>query len=162
MTLPYNLLLQKSAREALGINLKDQIVLIDEAHSAFPPICKWRDAAQTPVLDLIPTLLSLSTSHLSYSILQQSFQQVCIYVSKFKTRLSPVNMLHLKRLVIFLDALKKYVVEWKDAKAKEKEKMEVMTVGQLIARLGKKVSGINLLEIESYLKKSKVGMKLLC
>jgi len=73
-------------------------------------------------------------------------------------------MLHLKRLVIFLDALKKYVVEWKDAKAKEKEKekMEVMTVGQLIARLGKKVSGINLLEIESYLKKSKVGMKLLC
>lgn len=33
ITLPYNLLLQKSAREALGINLKDQIVLIDEAHS---------------------------------------------------------------------------------------------------------------------------------
>jgi len=164
VTLPYNLLLQKSAREALGINLKDQIVLIDEAHSTFPPICESRDAAQTPVLDLIPTLLSLSTSHLSYSILQQSFQQVCIYVSKFKTRLSPVNMLHLKRLVIFLDALKKYVAEWKDAKAKEKEKekMEVMTVGQLIARLGKKVSGINLLEIESYLKKSKVGMRLWC
>ena len=163
MTLPYNLLLQKPAREALGINLKDQIVLIDEAHSTFPPFANG-DAAQIPVLDLIPTLLSLSTSHLSYSILQQSFQQVCIYVSKFKTRLSPVNMLHLKRLVIFLDALKKYVVEWKDAKAKEKEKekMEVMTVGQLIARLGKKVSGINLLEIESYLKKSKVGMKLLC
>lgn len=33
VTLPYNLLLQKSAREALGIDLKDQIVLIDEAHS---------------------------------------------------------------------------------------------------------------------------------
>lgn len=33
VTLPYNLLLQKSAREALGIDLKDQIVIIDEAHS---------------------------------------------------------------------------------------------------------------------------------
>ena len=33
VTLPYNLLLQKSAREALGIDLRDQIVLIDEAHS---------------------------------------------------------------------------------------------------------------------------------
>jgi type I site-specific restriction-modification system R (restriction) subunit len=35
VTLPYNLLLQKSAREALGIDLKNQIVLIDEAHSTF-------------------------------------------------------------------------------------------------------------------------------
>lgn len=34
VTLPYNLLLKKSAREALGINLKDHIILIDEAHSA--------------------------------------------------------------------------------------------------------------------------------
>ncbi|EGN98017.1 hypothetical protein SERLA73DRAFT_109321, partial [Serpula lacrymans var. lacrymans S7.3] len=31
--LPYNLLLQRPAREALGIYLTDQIVVIDEAHS---------------------------------------------------------------------------------------------------------------------------------
>lgn len=65
-------------------------------------------------------------------------------------------MLQLKRLVVFLDALKKYVGEWKDARAKEKEKTEVMTVAQLTERMGKKVAGINLLEIESYLKRSKV------
>ncbi|KAF8967073.1 helicase C-terminal domain-containing protein [Flammula alnicola] len=142
VTLPYNLLLQKSAREALGINLKDQIVLIDEAHN------------------LIPTLLSLSTAILPYSTLVTSFQQVCIYVSRFKTRLSAVNMLHLKRLVVFLDALKKYVGEWKDTRAKEKEKTEIMTVAQLTERMGRKVSGINLLEIESYLKRSKVARKI--
>lgn len=33
VTLPYNLLLQKNAREALGIDLEGQIVVIDEAHS---------------------------------------------------------------------------------------------------------------------------------
>lgn len=33
--LPYNLLLQKTAREALNIDLTDQIVIIDEAHSTF-------------------------------------------------------------------------------------------------------------------------------
>lgn len=40
VTLPYNLLLQHSAREALGIDLKDQIVIIDEAHST--SICARR------------------------------------------------------------------------------------------------------------------------
>ena len=34
--LPYNLLLQKTAREALGIDLTDQVVIIDEAHSMLP------------------------------------------------------------------------------------------------------------------------------
>lgn len=33
VTLPYNLLLQANAREALGIDLKDQVIVIDEAHS---------------------------------------------------------------------------------------------------------------------------------
>ena len=31
--MPYNLLLQKTAREALGIDLSNQIVVVDEAHS---------------------------------------------------------------------------------------------------------------------------------
>ncbi|KAG5716392.1 ATP-dependent RNA helicase CHL1, partial [Termitomyces sp. T112] len=136
VTLPYNLLLQRTAREALGIDLTDQIVIIDEAHN------------------LIPTLLSLSTTRLPQSILLTSFMQVCTYVSKFRNRLGPANILHLKRLVVFLDALKKK--EMPDII----EKTEVITPAQLIERLGRKVSGINLLEIEKYLKTSKVGRKI--
>ena len=64
-------------------------------------------------------------------------------------------MLHLKRLVVFLDALKKYSEEWKKARANETLNAEVISVAQLIDRMGKKVAGINLLEIESYLKRSK-------
>ena len=65
-------------------------------------------------------------------------------------------MLHLKRLVVFLNSLKKYVDEWKEARTKETFKAEVINVAELIDRMGKKVAGINLLEIESYLKRSKV------
>ncbi|KAJ6557257.1 helicase C-terminal domain-containing protein [Mycena vulgaris] len=143
ITLPYNLLLQKTAREALGIDLTDQIVIIDEAHN------------------LIPTLLSLSTTRLPFSTLTTSFQQVCIYVSKFRAKLSAGNMLHLKRLVLFMDALKKYVAEWKEQNGKaDKSKVEVMTVAQLLERLGRNISGVNLLEIEGYLKSSKIARKI--
>ncbi|KAG6837605.1 hypothetical protein H0H93_006126 [Arthromyces matolae] len=145
---------QKSAREALGIDLTDQIVIIDEAHN------------------LIPTLLSLSTTRLPQSTLMTSFMQVCTYVSKFRNRLGPANLLHLKRLVVFLDALKKYVLEWRESRMNKsmsdtrhgetvtQEKTEVMTPAQLVERLGRKASGINLLEIEKYLRTSKVARKI--
>lgn len=109
--------------------------------------------------DLIPTILSLSTVYLTLPTLLLSFQQVCSYVSHFKTRLSPTNLLHLKRLVIFLDSLKAYAAKWKDGGKNTKDaQSEVMTVGELISRLGKKVAGINLMEVEAYLKKSKVSV----
>lgn len=153
ITLPYNLLLQKSAREALGIDLEGQVVIIDEAHN------------------LISTLLSLSTTRLSFSTLATSFQQVCIYVSKFRNRLAPGNMLHLKRLVVFLDALRKYVMEWKQARIIKSteggkhargssEKSEIITVIELSERLGRKAAAVNLLEIAGYLKRSKVARKI--
>ena len=77
-------------------------------------------------------------------------------------------MLHLKRLVVFLDALKRYTNEWKETRRGTtaekscasglKEKVEVVTVTQLLERLGRKASGVNLLEIEAYLRRSKVNL----
>ncbi|KXN88150.1 ATP-dependent RNA helicase chl1 [Leucoagaricus sp. SymC.cos] len=149
LTLPYNLLLQKSAREALGIDLKDQIVVIDEAHN------------------LIPTLLSLSTIRLPFHLLETSLQQACNYISKFRTRLAATNLVHLKRLVVFLDALKKFMAQWKESKCNELlktngriEKASVLTVAELLEQLGRKAAGINLLELEKYLKESKIARKI--
>lgn len=82
-----------------------------------------------------------------------------MYISKFRTRLTPVNLLHLKRLVAFLDALKRYVLEWKEQTLKaNKTRAEVMNVADLVSRLGAKVSNVNLLEVAGYLKTSKVSL----
>jgi Rad3-related DNA helicase len=35
VALPYNLLLQRNSREALGIDLSNHVVIIDEAHSKY-------------------------------------------------------------------------------------------------------------------------------
>lgn len=37
VVLPYNLLLQKNSREVLGVDIADQVVVIDEAHSTITP-----------------------------------------------------------------------------------------------------------------------------
>lgn len=118
------------------------------------------------VLDLISTLLSLSTVRLPYGTLATALQQLGAYISRFRTRLSGIHLVHLKRLLVFLDALKQCALEWKEFKtvksegnsAKRKSDLtEVMTISEFMERLGRKASSINLLEIEKYLKTSKVS-----
>lgn len=118
-------------------------------------------------IDLIPTLLSLSTTRLPYHILDASLRQVCAYMSKFRTRLSAKNLVHLKRLVVFLDALKKTLIQWKEKKCKELsnanrsvERLEVLTPAELLDQMGRKAAGINLLEVEQYLKESRVRYRI--
>ncbi|KAL1707545.1 helicase C-terminal domain-containing protein [Schizophyllum commune] len=153
VTLPYNLLFQKSAREALGIDLKDQIVVIDEAHNA------------------IPTLLSLSTTSLPLSQIRLSLAQVTTYLAKFKTRLKHVHVLSLRRLTVFLESLVACVEGWgggegpgqpatKPTHLTLPPKTEIMTPNDFVSRLGKKVEGINLLEVERYLKASRIARKI--
>jgi chromosome transmission fidelity protein 1 len=82
-----------------------------------------------------------------------------VYYQKFRNRLSATHALHLKRLVSFLDAFWKVTLEWMTEKSNSKsgrQDTEVMTVPDFIRILGRKVEGINLLEIEAYLKRSKV------
>lgn len=103
--------------------------------------------------------------------LSTSLNQLSIYLSKFKNRLSTEHSLHLKRLVSLLEAISRYAEEWKAARATPAEtsakampggaalpNVKVMTAGELMTRLGRKVEGINLLEVEKYLRNSKVSM----
>lgn len=154
-------MLQKTAREALGIDLTNQVVVIDEAHSpSSPTTTACADIhSTTSRSDLIPTLLALSTTRLLFRTLETSLSQVSIYLHKFRNRLSANHALHLKRLVTFLDALRKFTSEWVEAKKGEKNArvcVEVMAVGELMQRLGRKAESVNLLEVEAYLRNSKV------
>lgn len=105
--------------------------------------------------------------------LNTSLSQLSVYLSKFKNRLSTEHSLHLRRLVGFLEALAKYTEEWKAQKtrtpagissvkqpvaAANQATTEVMTSGELMTRLGRKVEGINMLEVEKYLRSSRVSV----
>ncbi|KAJ3002330.1 hypothetical protein NUW54_g5905 [Trametes sanguinea] len=116
--------------------------------------------------DLISTLLSLSTTRLPFRTLVNARHQLSIYLSRFRNRLSTVHAVHLKRLMNLLDALCQYSEEWRDAHMKDvpgkarPPDVEVMTSAELLGRLGRKTEGVNLLEVEKYLRDSKIARKI--
>lgn len=78
-------------------------------------------------------------------------------------------MLHLRRLVEFLMSLDKYCEDLLSQATKTSSasasKIPVtaeqqMSAADLVSTLGKKVQGINLLQIESYLRTSKIARKI--
>ncbi|KAH9986710.1 helicase C-terminal domain-containing protein [Russula vinacea] len=104
--LALQLLLHRDAREALNIDLTNQVVVIDEAHN------------------LISSLLALSTVTL------------------------PLGTLN--RLYRLLHTLKALLSDWQ-----QQNLNAVMTVDDLLSKLGGKLEEINFLEIQNYLRKSK-------
>ncbi|WVQ77661.1 hypothetical protein IAR50_007349 [Cryptococcus sp. DSM 104548] len=155
VTLPYNLLLQKNAREALGISLKDQVVVIDEAHN------------------LIDTLLSIYSTSLSSSHLSAAISQLEQYLARFKTRLKTVHALWIQQVLTVLQGLVKVCDRFiADSRgpgpgkgdggkpAFGKAKTEVLGANELMERVGGGSDQVNPLELVGYLKESKLARKI--
>ncbi|WFD19601.1 RNA helicase [Malassezia caprae] len=121
VTLPYNLLLQHDAREALQLSLDDSIVLIDEAHN------------------LIDTILSTYTAELTQAQVEAALSQVDGYLQRFATRLKGSNEEHMRTVQVLLRALQSFCEQVGTAA----EPLPSLTTSQLMARLGGTADQIN-------------------
>ncbi|KAK4687746.1 chromosome transmission fidelity protein 1, partial [Tremellales sp. Uapishka_1] len=137
VTLPYNLLLQKNAREALDINLKDQIIVIDEAHN------------------LIDTLLSIHSTNLPFAHISSALSQLQQYHQRFHNRLKPVHALWIQQTLTVLRGLCKVC----ENKVKDRGKPELLEANDLMRRLGGGGDQVNLMQLVGYLKESKLARK---
>ncbi|KAE8144171.1 ATP-dependent RNA helicase chl1 [Aspergillus avenaceus] len=81
VTLPYPLLLQRSAREALNLSIKGHIIIIDEAHN---------------LMDAISNIHSVT---ITLSQLRASITQLTVYARKFKTRLKGKNRIYIAQVI---------------------------------------------------------------
>ncbi|XP_023166844.2 ATP-dependent DNA helicase DDX11 [Drosophila hydei] len=81
LLLPYPLLLQRSARQQLGIDLRGAIVIVDEAHN------------------LLDTIAQLHSSELNLAQLQLAKQQLTGYKQRYARRLSSGNLLRINQLL---------------------------------------------------------------
>ncbi|WFD05647.1 RNA helicase [Malassezia vespertilionis] len=143
VTLPYNMLLQRDARDALQLSLDDSVVIIDEAHN------------------LIDTILATYSAELSQTHIQQATEQVRAYLHRFSLRLKGTNEEHLRTLQVLLSALQAYCTAKIQAFGDTAEIVtETLTTVQFTAALGGTVDLINLVRLEHWLKDTRIARKI--
>ncbi|KAF2858889.1 DNA repair helicase [Piedraia hortae CBS 480.64] len=135
VTLPYPLLLQKSARDALGISLKHHVVIIDEAHN------------------LMDAIEGVHTATITQIQLKRARELLMVYLQKFKNRLKGGNGVHVAQVVRVIDSLLSFTTSLTGPGGTAEP-------SQLLS--GKGVDQINLAKLVRYMTQSKLARKVEC
>jgi chromosome transmission fidelity protein 1 len=136
VTLPYPLLLQRSAREALGLSLKNHVVIIDEAHN---------------LMDAIAGIYSVSVT---MPQVQQARGQLTAYLQKFRNRLKGENRVYVAQIIRVLDSIIVYLQS-----IASNSKVSDGLVDMVSILSGKGVDQINIFKLNAYLQESKLARK---
>ena len=136
VTLPYPLLLQKSARDALNLSLQGHVIVIDEAHN------------------LMDTIANIHSKTITRLQLKRCRERIGVYLQKYRNRLKGKNRVYVAQVVRLLDSITAYL----DTKAAGNLATEgVVEVADLLA--GKGIDQINLYKLIHYLQQSKLARK---
>ncbi|KAF9923549.1 DEAD H (Asp-Glu-Ala-Asp His) box helicase 11 [Linnemannia zychae] len=155
VTLPYNLLLHSSTRESLKLVIKDNILLLDEAHN------------------LINSLLQMHSVVLTLPQIVLAQDQLRVYLARYETRLSSANEGYIRVLMRILQCLETFVSAWKSGPSSHQVDIEsvnngsqrpfkptnrVMKVNEFLHAAA--MDHINLFKAHAYLETSGVARKL--
>jgi chromosome transmission fidelity protein 1 len=135
VTLPYPLLLQKTAREALGISVKGHVVIIDEAHN------------------LMDAVEGICAAQVTLSQLRMARESLMTYLQKFRNKLKGSNRMYVTQVVRVVDSL----IQVATPLESEKSGGGVVQPGALL--VGKGVDQINLTKLVRYISESKLARK---
>lgn len=136
VTLPYALLLQKSARDALGISLKENVIIIDEAHN---------------LMDAIAGLFSVS---ISLEDVATAEAQVTAYVQKFILKLKGKNRVYVTQVLRLLKSIRECLSGFGH---NSQQSEQAITAAQIMA--GKGCDQIRPHKLIQYLQESKLAHK---
>ncbi|PHH77643.1 hypothetical protein CDD82_3416 [Ophiocordyceps australis] len=135
ITLPYPLLLQKSAREALGIKLEGNIVIIDEAHN---------------VMDAVA---NVHAAELRLSDLERGRDMLRVYAKRFSKKLATQNRVNVGRVARVMDSL----ASWMEGAKSFKQEQGIVEPNHLVRAKG--ADQVNLFELIRFLQESKLAYK---
>ncbi|KAK0714048.1 DNA repair helicase [Lasiosphaeria miniovina] len=136
ITLPYPLLLQKSARDALGIKLEGNVVIIDEAHN---------------IMDAVANVYA---AEICLSELRRARQMLGAYVKRFGKKLKGENRVMVARVGRVVESLS----EWLDGASSSKVDQGIADPNMLLKSRG--ADQTNLYKLIRYIQESKLAYKI--
>lgn len=137
--IPYNILLQKSAREACKLAVKGNVVIIDEAHN------------------LLETISNIYSTEIRGSNIAEAHRLLNDYLKRYRCRMNTKNVMYLKQLIHLINCFVRYLGEQPSKKVLDNES-SMQTVGVFLDKCG--VLNLNLFKIHQYLERSEIALKL--
>ncbi|GFT17894.1 hypothetical protein NPIL_177951 [Nephila pilipes] len=131
--LPYNVLLHKPTRDAYGIVLKNNVLIIDEAHN------------------LVEAVNNMYSAEISGILLEQTFWQVECYLKIYKTRFSQENLRFIKLLIQVSNAFVTFLKQIPSNTSKMMSVSEFITLTE--------AGHVNMFELVKYTENSLISQK---
>uniref|UniRef100_A0A453A0G2 Helicase ATP-binding domain-containing protein n=1 Tax=Aegilops tauschii subsp. strangulata TaxID=200361 RepID=A0A453A0G2_AEGTS len=132
VVLPYQSLLLKSARESLGLNLKNSVVIIDEAHN------------------LADSLTSMYNSKVTSSQLRAVLSHLEAYLNRFQNVLGAGNRRYIQTLTVLTRSFLRCLISNEDCSSA----VTSLTINKFLFSLD--IDNINIVKLCQYLKESNI------
>ncbi|XP_065538185.1 ATP-dependent DNA helicase DDX11 isoform X4 [Lathamus discolor] len=144
VVLPYQMLLHEPTRNAAGIKLKDQVVIIDEAHN------------------LVDTITCIHSAEVSGSQLCCAHSQLLQYMERYRKRLKAKNLMYIKQILYLLE---RFVAMLGGNVNQNPSCQAVSQTGTVLKSINdflfqSHIDNINLFKVQRYCEKSLISRKL--
>ncbi|XP_061917203.1 ATP-dependent DNA helicase DDX11 isoform X1 [Entelurus aequoreus] len=143
VVLPYQMVLHEATRRAAGIQLKGQVLIIDEAHN------------------LSDTLSCIHSAELSGAQLCRAHSQLRQYADRFKSRLKAKNVMYIKQVLFVIEGLVRVLggnVAQNPQSQTTQAATEMLTINNFLFKA--QIDNINLFKLHRYFEKSMISRKL--
>ncbi|XP_062276956.1 ATP-dependent DNA helicase DDX11 [Scomber scombrus] len=143
VVLPYQMVLHEATRKAAGIQLKGQVLVIDEAHN------------------LSDTLSCIHSAELTGAQLCRAHTQLTQYADRFKGRLKAKNLMYIKQILFVIEGLVRVLggkVGQNPQSQTTQAGTEMLTINNFLFKA--QIDNINLFKLQKYFEKSMISRKL--
>ncbi|KAF1386658.1 hypothetical protein PFLUV_G00097160 [Perca fluviatilis] len=143
VVLPYQMLLHEATRKAAGVQLKGQVVIIDEAHN------------------LSDTLSCIHSAELNGAQLCRVHSQLTQYADRYKSRLKAKNLMYIKQILFVIEGLVRVLggkVGQNPQSQTTQTGTEMLSINNFLFKA--QIDNINLFKLQRYFEKSLISRKL--